>query len=87
MWNHGWGHAEMMGWGDGTWPWLMMGTHGLFWLLLIGIAVTALTLLIRSRGRSVSQAGGDGAMIILEARYARGEIERGEYQERKRDLS
>lgn len=87
MWNDGWGHAEMMGWGDGTLPWMMMGTHGLLWLLLIGIAVTALVLLIRNRNHGAAWAGNEGAMAILEARYARGEIERGEYMERKRDLS
>ena len=83
-----WDHA-MSGWA--------MGLHGFFWLLLLGLILAVLVIAARSGLRSgmpsgtspdlASGADGSSALAILGARFARGEIDRGEYLERKRDLS
>ena len=73
-------------WWDHTgWYW-SMGLHGVFWLALIALVITAAVVLIRSSNRGFARAEGP-AKVALDARYARGEIDRGEYLERKRDLS
>ncbi len=70
----GWG----MGWGMGF-GWLFMI---LFWALVI-VGIVALL-----RGPS-DQSGSRGktALEILRERYARGEIQKEEYEQKKRDLS
>jgi putative membrane protein len=77
-------------WGHGGWDWAM-GFHGLVWLLFLALVVFAVVLLVRAatRGASPALAGADGraAVAVLDARYARGEIDRDEYLERKGDLS
>ncbi|HJV53773.1 MAG TPA: SHOCT domain-containing protein [Noviherbaspirillum sp.] len=78
----------MMWWGDGwspaAWGWFTL-LHIVWWLLVvIGLAVLVLRGLGNGwRGR---HAGGDRALEILRERYARGEISREEYEERKRVL-
>ncbi len=73
-------------WWDYTgWYWTM-GLHGLFWLALIGLLVFSAVVLIRSSKRAGVEREYP-ARALLDARYARGEIDRGEYLERKRDLS
>jgi putative membrane protein len=83
-WDHG-----MSGWA--------MGLHGVFWLILIALILVVLVIASRSSLRGgvssgansglAPSAGGSSALDILGARYARGEIDRGEYLERKKDLS
>ncbi len=78
------------------WSWIF-DFHGLFWLLLVILAVVALVLLIRglARGGSStettsaprSEAARESAMAILEVRYARGTIELEEYLLKKQVLS
>ena len=76
------------GWDHSGWYWPMMGFHGLFWLLLVGLIVTALVYLVRGLARRPSASETPGsARATLDARYARGEIERDDYQQRKQDLS
>jgi len=85
-----WG--RMMAWDGawlGAWPvfWMM---HVLWWVvLMIGVVVTARWLVGRSprRGRFHSAGdAGDQALTLLRERYARGEIDQAEYDERKRVL-
>ncbi len=78
-------------WGHGGWDWTM-GFHGLTWLLFLVLVVLAVVLLVRAALRGnppaqVAEPGGPLAVAVLDARYARGEIDRGEYLECKRDLS
>jgi putative membrane protein len=80
-----------MGWGmmgyDGQWyghPWAWFG-HGLWFLLFVGLAIALVVVLARYLGRA--EGGGKNALGILEERYARGEIDREEFMQRKRDLS
>jgi len=77
----GWGH--MMN-GDGSfWPWglLMM----LFWLALIAVAAWVVWSAVQRNG-SAQRPGPPGeterAREILAERYARGEIDTDEYEER-----
>lgn len=67
----------MMGWGIALalWP-----------LVLLAI-VTGIVWLVRTLGERSSQSGpANSAMRILEERFARGEIDRDEFEERRRTL-
>lgn len=66
---------------------------GVGWILFIvfwALVITALVLLVK---KLVAQTPASGvapqqsALDILQARYARGEIEREEYEQKKRDLT
>lgn len=75
-WNHSWG--SLMGFGG-----LMMV---LFWVLLIAGAIV---LLRRLRVRDLDpddRPGSSRALDILKERYARGEINREEFEQKRRDL-
>lgn len=84
----------MMWWGDGySWGWMIFGAVMmiLFWGGLIALAVVV----VRGFTRAGSQASaGDSswnrsksAVEILKDRYARGEIDKAEYEEIRRDIS
>lgn len=75
------------GWGQGG-HWLGMGLHGLFWFLLIGVIAITVIWAARTANRPNNQApnSGPSPREILDARYARGEIERDDYLVRKRNL-
>ena len=77
MWD-GW---HMGGWG---WGWGILWV-ALFWALVIA----GLVLLVRYLARSNQPVGprGEQPLEILKRRYARGEISREEFEEKKRDLS
>lgn len=83
--GYGYGsHWGMMGWGNGGfWPFGMI-----IWLIIvvaviavIGWGVSALS----SRGRYAGASVGS-ALDLLEQRYARGEIERNEYLQKRNDI-
>lgn len=69
-------------WDHSGWYWAM-GAHGVIWLILIALIAAAVVVLARSTRRGLSNP----ARCALDSRYARGEINRGEYFERKRDLA
>lgn len=79
-----WG-GDMMGWGGG-WGWGWFGiVHMVLWwfLIILGIVVLAKWLF----GGGGSRASGeDRAHSILRERFARGEIDKAEFEARKRDL-
>jgi putative membrane protein len=91
----------LAGTGNAPWSWdhavsgWAMGLHGFFLLVLLGLIVVVLVIATRSGLRSGMPTGtglarevdGSSALAILGTRYARGEIDRGEYLERKQDLS
>jgi putative membrane protein len=72
------------GWGGG-WGFGMIGML-LWWVLIILGIVLLAKWLYRGAPRG-GQASGNRAMEILRERYARGEIDKQEFEERKRDLS
>jgi putative membrane protein len=73
--------AGGMWWGMGA---LYMG---LFWVLVLVVAVVVVLAVARGRGRSGPREDSHKtARTILEERYARGEIGKEEFEEKKRDL-
>ncbi|CAN5226629.1 hypothetical protein BH10PSE16_BH10PSE16_42160 [soil metagenome] len=78
----------MMAWG-GSWgsDWGLFGLMHLLWWIVVLLAVIAL--LRGTFGRAalgVRTQEEDRAIAILRERYARGEIEKAEFEARKRDL-
>lgn len=65
-------HYEFMGWG---------GAMGLFWLVLLIVLLLLLGGWMRGRGDERPSA-----REILDRRYANGELDREEYQQRLKDL-
>jgi putative membrane protein len=85
--NHPEAPWEMMhdlGWGSG-WMWLMP-LFGIAWFALL---VVAIVLVIRwiGGGNGSRGASARGARDILDERYARGEIDREEYLQRRNDIA
>ena len=75
-------------WGNhGDWMWGMGGFMGLGWILILIVIAVVVWLLVRG-----PLAGGGGyterrsALDVLKERYARGEIGRDEFEQKKRDL-
>jgi len=72
-------YADGMGWGMGL-GWFFMI---LFWTLII-LGIIALTRWLSGTGSRGPV--GKSALEILQERYARGEIDQEEYQQKRRDL-
>jgi putative membrane protein len=84
----------MMGWNDMMgWGWGGMFFGGLVWLLILGAVVAAVVFIVRASG------GGSGTdtystrrerdktpLEIVQTRYAKGEIDKEEYETKRRDL-
>jgi putative membrane protein len=65
------------GWGMGFGPFFMI----LFWGLIIAGAIVLIRWLVDQ------SQGGKTALQILQERYAKGELQREEYEQKKRDLT
>ncbi len=83
MFDGNWNHYGMMGGYDGGWP-LFMGFHGIVSLFFLGLIVVIGIALFRDwrPRRSV-----DPALSAIADKYARGEIDRDEYSEKKKNLT
>ncbi|MDR3587521.1 MAG: SHOCT domain-containing protein [Desulfosporosinus sp.] len=85
---NGWGN--MMGrWGTSYGGYGMIGRMGIFMPLIFGIGIILLGIYLFRHCTSRVHTGTMGkqsGMDILRERYARGEIDSGEYQGRKSDL-
>ena len=78
----GWG-MHPMGWMGGAWGIGMMFMMFVFWILVIvGLVLAVRWLMTESKERR-----SDSALEILRQRYARGEIDKEEFEAKKRDLS
>ncbi|HCM81932.1 MAG: hypothetical protein UV63_C0059G0012 [Microgenomates group bacterium GW2011_GWC1_43_11] len=77
--RQGFGGQGMMGWGFGILGWLFML---LFWLLII-LGVVALIRYLARSGRSREDKT---PLDMLKERYAKGEINKKEFEEKKKDL-
>jgi len=66
-----------------------MGLGFLFWLAILAAVIAAVIWVLRSQqgGRAGLSERRSDSLEILEERYARGEIDRDEYLQKKRDLS
>ena len=83
-WSGGWGMMGpgMMGGFGG------MGLMSLFWIVILGLIIWAMVAAVRRPGESGSLTSStDSALEVLKKRYARGEINKEEYEEKKRDLA
>ena len=85
----GWQGTSWGGWGG------MMGGFGWMWFMPIfmivfwGLVIWGIVALVRgvsSPGNSGYSNQADSALEILKRRYARGEINKQEYEEKKKDL-
>lgn len=79
------------GWGPGSMGWGMMGWFGpimmlAFWAVIIIAAIFFIRWLVASSKGSNSPREGESALEILKKRYARGEINREEFEEKRKDL-
>lgn len=79
--GQGMGDGMMNGWGWG----FGMVLWWLFWIALLVLLVVVIWRLVEGRG---GRTGGseESALEILKRRYARGEIDREEFEAKKRDL-
>ncbi len=81
MWHHG---VSMTGsWGLG------FGILGfVFWIIVIVVIIVLIRFALRGghRGRCC-QADENSALIILKERYAKGEIDKKEFEEKMKDLT
>ncbi len=73
------GFGYMDGWGG----WAFGGGMMIFWFVLI---VGLIVLLVRFLGGTTQQYDGPDAMELLKQRYARGDIDAEEFEERKKRL-
>jgi putative membrane protein len=87
--GYGWGGGPgMWGYGYGM-PWFGHILMIVFWVaVIVGIIFLIRWLVVTSRsgGHQDVSRGGDTALDILRKRYARGEIDKQDFEERKRDL-
>ncbi len=78
----------MQGWGYGGWGgWMGWGGPVLMvavWVLIITGSVFLIRFLVR---RSQGREHEDSALDILKRRYAQGEINKEEYEEKRKDLT
>ncbi|MDP2705334.1 MAG: SHOCT domain-containing protein [Patescibacteria group bacterium] len=73
-----WGYGyDQMGWG---------AFHGLFMFFFWFLVIAFFVLLIKKLSGSNRGAGENKALGILQERYARGEIGKQEFEEKKKDL-
>ncbi len=91
--------GAVWGWQSGGWGMMgpgMMGGFGWWWLMPIfmilfwGLVIWGIVALVRglsgSRGSNSTPPMTDSALEVLKKRYARGEINKEEYDEKKHDL-
>ena len=87
IWGGGYGGYGMMGpgmMGGFGWGWFMPVLMILFW----GLVVWGIVALVRgaSSGNTASSGQAESAVEVLKKRYARGEINKEEFEEKKKDL-
>jgi putative membrane protein len=85
----GWGMGPgMMGWGmgyGGGWLWTILMV--IFWIaVIVGIVLLIRWLILSTRTATPNQRQDESAIDILKKRYARGEIDKEEFEQRKKDL-
>ncbi len=77
----GWGH-DMPGWGGHWFGGVFMI---LFWVLVI-VGIVVLIRGISSRSGVGSPTSSESPIEILKRRYAKGEIDKAEFEEKKKDI-
>jgi putative membrane protein len=77
MWMHGYPYG---GFGLG------FGLLGFLMPILFIVAVVWLVIAATRSERGIKESSGDSALKILKERYAKGEIDKKEYEDKKKDL-
>ncbi len=76
----------MMGWGYGM-GWFGMILMALFWIaVIVGIIFLIRWIVVSTGGKGHAVTSEDSPLEILKRRYARGEINKEEFEQKKRDL-
>ncbi len=83
----GWGMMGPWMMGGFGWGWFMPIFMIIFWGLVIWGIVALVRGLSGSRGSDSAPPTADSALDILKRRYARGEINTAEFEEKKKDLT
>ena len=78
--------GSMMGWGGGWGGGSMYCIGPLLWLVLLVAVIVLVARWLMDCSRSPSRPGEDRALDILKERYARGEIDKADFDARKRDI-
>ncbi|MBI2625727.1 SHOCT domain-containing protein [Candidatus Parcubacteria bacterium] len=78
------GRYSSTGWWGGAWGWLGVLFSVLWWVFAITLVVAAVKWIFGCRGGSHRRSS---AHEILTERYAKGEISKQEFEEKKRDLT
>ncbi len=83
----GWGMGPgMMGWGSGM-GWFGMIFMVAFWIaVIVGIVFLIRWLVVSTGTGSLRASSEESALEIVKRRYARGEIEREEFEEKRKNL-
>lgn len=90
--------GRVSGWGYGGWGMMrtgMMEGFGfmwlmpIFWIAILGLIIWAIVAVVGRSGESRGQGSPktDSALEILKQRYARGEISKEEYEQKKKDIT
>jgi putative membrane protein len=74
----GW-HHNMMGGGGGIFMFVFM-------LIFLGLAIVGVVLLARYLSPHAGSKPAEDALEVLKRRYARGEIQKAEFEEKRKDL-
>ena len=78
-----WNNMDTWGWG-----WGILGiVHMLLWWVLIVLGIVVLAKWLFGGGPRRNESAGGRALEILAERYARGEINKDEYEQKRRDLA
>lgn len=79
-WHDGWGYMH----GFGGFGWLVMIV---FWVLVITAIVVVVRWLLIQPSAYQTRSRENKALTILDERYARGEIDQEEYEQKRKDLT
>lgn len=81
----GWGGHMMYGWGGGG-GYFGMGFMLIFWVLIIVALVGGIRWIFQNSGKGQATHKPDRSLAILKERYAKGEINKEQYEQMKADL-
>jgi len=77
----------MHGWEFMQWGWFGFILQIIFWVAIILLIIWIAKKITESQPGDKSSSQGDSALDILNKRYAKGEIDKEEYEEKKKDLT
>ena len=83
MWDYGYGYGQPMMWGGGD---VFGAIFSIIWIIVLIVAIVAAVRYLRGK-HPMHLHGGNRALDLLKERYAKGEIARAEFEEKKKDLS